>query len=144
MNSALYEDDYYLWLEKTAQLLRKGKLSELDIPNLAEEIEDMGRSERRAVKSNLIVILMHLLQYTYQPDKRSSSWLNSITEHRTRVELVLEDSPSLKPYLEEVFPACYHKARRDAAIETGLPCDVFPLESPFSVEEALSPNWLPD
>lgn len=144
MNSTLYEQDYYLWLEKTAQLLRNGKLSELDIPNLAEKIEDMGRSERRAIKSNLVVVLLHLFKYKYQPEKRSESWLSSITEHRRRIFFALEDSPSLKPYLEEVFSNCYDKARQDAAIVTRLPCDVLPLESPFSVEQALSPEWLPD
>lgn len=71
--SQLYEQDYFSWLEVTAQLLRSGDLSELDRKNLAEEIEDMGRSEKRAVESNLKIVLMHLLKYKYQPEQRSNS-----------------------------------------------------------------------
>lgn len=93
----LYGQDYYLWLKETAIILQYGRFTDLNIPNLVEEIEDMGRSEKRAIRSNLIVVLTHLLKYAYQPDKRSNSWLNSVAEHRTRIELVLEDSPSLKP-----------------------------------------------
>lgn len=125
MNPALYEQDYYLWLEKTVYLLRNGKLSELDIPNLVEEIEDMGRSEKRAVESNLEVVLMHLLKYKYQPGKRSSSWLLTLFEHRRRINKYLADSPSLKPYLRSVFADCYDAARKKAGIETELPVDTF-------------------
>lgn len=80
--SILYEQDYYLWLEATAKLLREGQLSALDAINLLEEIEDMGRSEKRAVYSNLKVLFMHLLKYKYQPEKRWNSWMASIVEHR--------------------------------------------------------------
>ena len=88
-------------------LLREHQLSELDIPHLIEEIEDMERSEKRAVESNLVVILMHLLKYQYQPQKRSNSWKGSIREHRRRLRKLLEDSPSLKPYFQAVFHECY-------------------------------------
>jgi hypothetical protein len=142
--SNLYEQDYYLWLEKTAKLLRDGKLSELDIPNLIEEIEDMGKSEKRAIKSNLVVILAHLLKYKYQPEKRSNSWRLTLLEHRDRLIEYFEDSPSLKLYFQEVFEQCYTKARVYAATETELPVDIFPTESPFSPEEAINPDYLPE
>lgn len=79
----LYERDYYLWLEHTAQLIKEGKFSEVDAANLIEEIEDMGRSEKRAVKSNLVVLLLNLLKYKYQPSKQSNSWKASISAIRS-------------------------------------------------------------
>lgn len=142
--STLYEQDYYLWLQKTANLLRDGQLQALDIPNLLDEIESMGRTEKHAIQSNLIVVLLHLLKYKYQPQKRTSSWLSSIAEHRDRIEISLADSPSLQLYLQEVFVKCYSKARKRAAIETELPIETFPIESPFTPEETLNPDYLPE
>jgi len=144
MNSTLYDQDFYMWLQDTANLLRIGALEKLDIPNLIEEIESMGRSEKNALKSNLIVVLLHLLKYAYQPERRSDSWTNSITEHRIRIEVELESSPSLKPYLEEVYSSCYSKARRLATSETGLPISTFPIESAWSISDVLDPSFLPD
>jgi hypothetical protein len=140
----LYEQDYYLWLKNTAQLLRDDKLSELDKLNLIEELEDMGRSEKRAVKSNLIRVLQHLLKWKYQPEKRSDSWLSTIVEHRQRIILAFEDSPSLKGYYLEVFDKCYQDARKNAAIETKLPLTVFPSQSPFNPQDTLNSDYLPD
>lgn len=144
ITSILYEQDYYLWLEKTATLLRDGKLSELDIPNLIEEIEDMGRSQKDALESNLRVIFMHLLKYKYQPSMRSNSWLGSIREHRIRLNKAFKNSPSLKRYFAEVFGECYQDARGIAADETGLPIDIFPASSPFTPEETLNVDYLPE
>ena len=117
-NTNLYERDYYLWLNEMVQLLRDDRLSERDKLNLIEELEDMGRSEKRAVKSNLIRVLQHLLKWKYQPEKRSDSWLSTIVEHRQRIIFAFEDSPSLKNYYLEVFNKCYQDARKNAAIET--------------------------
>ncbi|MEL6440649.1 MAG: DUF29 domain-containing protein [Cyanobacteria bacterium J06621_8] len=139
----LYERDYYLWLLHTAQLLSEGKLTEVDVANLIEEITDMGKSEKQAVESNLVVVLLHLLKYKYQPEKRSNSWKASIREHRRRLRKAFADSPSLKGYFEEVFTECYGEAREQAADETGLPLETFPLESFFTPAEALDPNYLP-
>ena len=96
--SSLYEQDYYLWLEATAQILRQGQLSALDVANLLEEIEDMGRSEKRAVYSNLKILLLHILKYNYQAEKRSNSWVASIVKHRQRIKKAFKESPSLQPY----------------------------------------------
>ncbi|MGK7902995.1 MAG: DUF29 domain-containing protein [Hormoscilla sp.] len=139
----LYNQDFYLWIETTAKLLRKGKLESVDIENLIEEIEAMGRKEKRSLRSNLIVLLMHLLKYKYQPERRSNSWLSTIFEHRDRIEVELEDSPSLQPYLEEIWPECYSKARKKASLETGLPLTTFPESCPFSQGETLDPEYLP-
>ena len=139
----LYERDYYLWLSHTAQLIKEGKFDEVDSANLIEEIEDMGRSEKRAVRSNLIIVLLHLLKYKYQPEKRTNSWKSSIREHRRRLRDDFQVSPSLKQYMTEVFDECYQDGREQAADETGLPLDTFPDLSPFTPTEVLNPDYLP-
>ncbi|PSF36650.1 DUF29 domain-containing protein [Aphanothece hegewaldii CCALA 016] len=143
-NPNLYEQDFYQWIETTVNLLRERKLNQLDYDNLIEELESMGRSEKRAVKSNLEVVLLHLLKWKYEPEYRSRSWQNSIREHRKRIHKLLQDSPSLNQWLTDVFDECYQVARNDAAYETGLPIEQFPSKSPFLVEETLNSNYLPD
>ncbi len=137
----LYDRDYYLWLESTANVLSDGRWNELDLENLIEEIESMGRSEKRAVESNLVVLLLHLLKWFYQPSMQTGSWKGSILEHRRRLEKDLKASPSLKNYLQEVFAECYEDARQQAAAETGLPLETFPTASPFTPEEAINKDY---
>lgn len=139
----LYNHDYYLWLLHTAQLIKEGKFSEIDSSNLVEEMEDMGRSEKRAVKSNLIILLLHLLKYKYQSAKRTNSWKATIREHRRRLRDLFKESPSLKPYFTQIFEECYQDSREQAADETGLPLDTFPIFSPFTSSEVLDPDYLP-
>lgn len=143
-NSNLYEQDFYLWIETIAKQLKTGRFAEIDLENLIEEIESMGRSEKRALESNLVVLLMHLLKYKYQPEKRTNSWLSTILEHRRRLNRNLQDSPSLKKYFLKIFSECYQDARQQAAIETGLLIDNFPAESPFSEDRCLNKDFLPD
>lgn len=139
-----HDQDYAAWLFETAALLRAGQLDALDIANLVEELEDMGRSEKRAVKSNLEVLLRHLLKYQYQPQLRSNSWRFTILEHRDRLADAFHDSPSLKPYYVSIFLVAYDRARQKAAAETGLPIETFPIESPFTPAATLNPDFLPD
>ncbi len=141
--SALYEQDYYLWLKATIHQLKEKQFSALDLPNLIEEIEDMGRSERRSLESNLVVVLLHLLKYQCQPEKRSNSWKASIREHRRRLRKALEESPSLKRYFVEIFEECYQDARKLASDETGLSLDMFPMQPPFELEDSLESEFLP-
>ena len=101
-NSSLYDQDYLAWIEKTGQQLADAKWDEIDLKNLIEEIQDLGKSQRQALLNNLTIILLHLLKYKYQPAHRRNSWLASIVEHRIRVENQIDDSPSLKPYLQEL------------------------------------------
>ncbi|HHP7231554.1 MAG TPA: DUF29 domain-containing protein [Xenococcaceae cyanobacterium] len=143
-NNNLYERDYHLWLLHTARLISEGKLQEVDTANLIEEIKDMGRSEQRAIESNLVVVLLHLLKYQYQPDKRTNSWRASIREHRRRLKRAFRLSPSLKRYFEEVFDECYQDSREQAADETELSLNTFPQKSPFTPSEALNPDYLPN
>lgn len=140
----LYEQDYHHWLETTAQQLRDGNLAAVDIPNLLEEIEDMGRRERRSVYSNLKILLLHLLKYRFQPEMRSNSWLASIVEHRQRINQAFKDSPSLKAYYSEVLAEAYAAAKELAAAETGLAIDDFPIDCPFSSEAMLRSGYLPE
>ncbi len=142
--TTLYEQDFYLWLEQTVHLLKSGQLEEVDVQYLIEEIEGMSSSQRQALRSNLEVILVHLLKYKYQPDKHSNSWLCSILEHRFRLEDILSDSPSLKNYLTDVMEKCYVKARKKAVQETGILSTTFPAECPFTVEQVLDEDFLPE
>jgi hypothetical protein len=142
----LYHRDYYLWLETTAKVLTDGRWNELDVDNLIEEIESMERSEKRAIESNLVVLLLHLLTYLlkwrfYQPSMQTGSWKGSILEHRRRLQKDLKASPSLNNYLQEVFAECYEDARQQAAAETNLPIEAFPIASPFTPDEALNKNY---
>ena len=107
------------WIDQAAQLLRQGRFDELDIENLIEEVEDLAKRDRRALCSNLEIVLLHLLKWEFQPEQRSGSWRGSIREHRRRIRRILKDSPSLKSYLEQEYPDCYAEARPQAADETG-------------------------
>ena len=140
----LYDRDFYLWIENTVRQLRERQFNQLDLANLIEEIEDMGKQAKQSLKSNLRALLMYLLKYKYQPEKRSRSWLLTISEHRQRIIDILEDSPSLKNYYREVFYKCYQNARKNASIETNLKLNIFPENSPFSLDETLNPEFLPE
>ncbi len=137
----LYDTDYVRWVETTLQQLRDRRYDCVDWDNLLDEIEDMSRRERQSLKTNLVVILLHLLKWQFQPERRSGSWAGSIAEHRRRVLDSLEESPSLKPYLETVLARCYYNARKQAHLETGLPLAVFPSACPYTVENILDENF---
>lgn len=141
---ALYGEDFSLWVERQARLLREGRLDELDVVNLLDEVESLGISHRHAVASNLVVVLKHLLKCRFQPQRRSKSWLSSIAEHRRQLHRELETSPSLRPYAAVQFERCYQDAVRQAAIETGLGREAFPSEPPFDLDQTLDPDFLPD
>ena len=141
---SLYERDYCLWVEEQARLLRERSLGNLDVVNLIDEIEDLAINRKHAVTSNLVVVLKHLLKHPFQPRRRSRSWLSSIAEHRRRLRKELSDSPSLGPYAGEQFEECYRDAREQAAIETGLAKDALPSAPPYSLEQTLDPDFLPE
>lgn len=141
--TSLYEQDFYLWLQTNINLLKEGNFAEIDLENLLEELESMGRSDKNALKSNLRVLLMHLLKYKYQPEKQTNSWLYTIIEHRIRLEDAFKTSPSLYRFFEEIFSESYQNARKLAAGETGLSIEIFPPESPFTMEEVLNADFLP-
>jgi hypothetical protein len=139
----LYETDFAAWAETTAQSIRQEQFQEVDWQAVAEEIESLGRSDRRELKSPLEVLLQHLLKWQYQPERRSGSWRNTIDEQRHRLEDLLADSPSLKPYLAEVTAECYRRGRKAASNETGLPLNKFPIDCHYTIEQILDPEFLP-
>ncbi|MFM7603085.1 MAG: DUF29 domain-containing protein [Pseudanabaena sp.] len=142
--SNLYECDFNLWVEATAKLLREGKLAELDVVNLLEEVESMGNSDKHALSSDLVVVLLHLLKWQHQPNNRTRSWEKSIAEHRRRIREIFQSSPSLRNYFQQIFDECYRDARKQAKIETRLPLVHFPEVCPFTSEQVLDEDFLPE
>lgn len=140
----LYEYDYHLWLQETSRLLKAQDFTSLDLENLIEEIESLGRSERNKLISSLRLIYQHLLKWQYQPSRRSKSWSDTIIRERDNVSDYIEDTPSLKNLLQDtaVLAKAYQRGRRDAIRETGI--TNLPLDCPYSLEQALDPNFLPE
>ena len=135
--------DFHAWLTRTARLLREHRWDELDAEQLADEVEDLGKSERRGVSSQLTRLLLHLLKWHYQPQRRSDSWLDAIADARLQLRLAIEDSPSLRAYPADQLASCYARARRSAARQTDLPIERYPEVCPFPIEDVLSEDWLP-
>ena len=136
-----YETDFYQWTQLQAALLRQGRLSRIDAANLAEEVESMGNSNRWALESFLSNVIMHLLKWKYQPERRCASWKMTIRNGRIQIEKRLKNSPSLRPKLPEMIAGEYLPAREDAADETGLPLTTFPEQCEFSIEEITGDYW---
>jgi len=140
---SLYEQDFNLWLNETAQHLKKRDFEAIDLENLIEEIEAMGKSDKRELSSGLIVLIFHLLKWKYQPSHRSSSWENTIDEQRNAIALVLEDSPSLRGFVATEIEKRYPMACKRAAKETHLSIDTFPMNCPFTATEILDLDFYP-
>jgi len=136
--SDLYDRDFYAWANEQSALLRTGNLSRADIANIAEEIETLGRSEKRELVSRLTVLLHHLLKWRFQPERRGRSWELSIANARDELTDHLGDDPSLKATLSEAMATGYRRARRSAELETGLPGSTFPVECPWTFDQAMS------
>jgi hypothetical protein len=143
-NAVDYEKDFYAWTVEQAGLLRAGEFSAVDVANIAEEVESLGRRDRRELGSRLTVLVAHLLEWQKQPDMRSKSWSATIREQRRPIEKLLEDSPSLRPFVATVLAEIYNDAREDAAEETGLAGTKFPAECPFTLDEVLPRVFLPE
>ena len=139
----LYERDYVEWLKATSKHLKNREFESLDIENLIEEIETLGRSEKRAIESRLRILLMHLLKYKYQSTKRTNSWRYTIREKRLCILKSFKDSPSLKNHFQTIFTETYNDARALASDETGLDIATFPQNCPFRIELILDTEWLP-
>ena len=140
----LYEQDFLSWIEAQAKALKDRQVEALDWDNLVEEIESMGRSQRNELKSRLRVLLMHLIKWHWQPEKRSTSWQLAIKEQRLSLRDLLEMSPSLRPSLPVLLPKAWQDASSSAALETGLKESTFSEICPWSVEDVLLDGWLPE
>lgn len=142
--SADYETDFYAWALHNAQLLREGRLSELDVEHLAEELESMGKRDRRELISRFKILLGHLLKWQYQPDYRGRSWRGSIIEQRSEIKELIKENPSLRPYLPDSIIDAYSKAVELATKETRLSINTFPRECPYSLEKILDDDFYPE
>ncbi|MEG3436361.1 DUF29 domain-containing protein [Pannus brasiliensis CCIBt3594] len=143
----LYERDYAIWLETTIEQLKRGQFSRLDLENLVEELEGMVRSDRRALESYLTRLFEHFLKLAYWKSEREYNrrgWTGKITNFRIQIARLLEDSPSLKPYLEKVFQRSYRDARKIFLKTTGLDPREIPAEPIATLEEVLDEDWFPD
>ena len=134
----------FVLLEQQAALLREGRFGEFDLAHLVEEIEAIARQDEKAIKSNLVVRLIYLLNLQFQPERRSSSWRGSIVEHRQRMRDDFEESPSLRSHAAQMFASAYADARERASAETGPPLRTLPRSSPFTLEQTLDPKFLPN
>lgn len=141
---ATYEEDFALWSAEQAALLRAGRFDRVDLENVAEEIESLGRSDKHQIKSRLQVLLMHLLKWQRQPDNRSRSWASTIRDQREAILDLIEESPSLKAYPASILAQCYPRARLKASEETTIYLDLFPETCPYTIEQILDPGFLPE
>jgi len=141
---SLYEADFYGWIQRQVAMLRGRDFAKLDLDNLIEEVESMGKSEKRELESRLEVLLMHLLKWLYQPERRGASWQLTIKGQRDRITDHISDNPSLKDTLSETYDRAYRYAVTDAALETGLGKSTFPAECPWTFEQAMDDNFWPD
>lgn len=139
-----YEADLNAWSADQAARLRRLKPDAIDWQNVAEEIESLGRSDKRAIGSDLKIVLEHLIKWRYQPDKRSESWRDSIEEHRDRIQRIVDDSPSLARVPAAILVAEYGKARRKALRDTKLAPAAIPAACPFPIGEVLDPDFFPE
>ena len=139
----LYETDFYAWTQEQASLLRKHQWSQLDLLNLIEEIESLGKQQRQELRNRLTLLIGHLLKWEYQPQRRSRSWLATIRVQRRDTLRLLQENPSLKPYLEDALLDAYENGRDLAMGETDLQEQTFPKKCPYSLTEILGDRFYP-
>jgi hypothetical protein len=140
----LYERDFYAWSQEQAALLRAGKASEADLKNIAEEIESMGKTEKRELISRLTVLLLHLVKWRFQPMMRGRSWRLSIQGQRLDIRDLLDDNPSLQPVFDHSIGQAWRRALIEAEKETGLDASSFPAACPWGMESILSDDFWPE
>jgi Domain of unknown function DUF29 len=140
---SLHDNDFYAWSLEQAALLRAGRVGEADLATIAEEIESMGKTEKRELVGRLTVLLLHLLKWERQPAGRSHSWRLSIANARDEIRDLLDDNPSLKPVIDDVMASAYRYARRKAAIETDMSEDTFPARCPWNFVRAMDESFWP-
>jgi hypothetical protein len=139
-----YSTDFHRWIEEQAALIKASQWSRVDADHLVEELESMGARERRELISRLAVLLTHLLEWQYQPERRSISWRLTINEQRRQIALILDDSPSLRNPLENFLLRAYGNATRAALEQTGFLVSPFPATCPYSIPAILDESFWPD
>jgi hypothetical protein len=140
----LYETDFYAWTQQQAQLLRERRWHDLDLENLADEVESVGRSDKTQIESRLEILMAHLLKWRFQPGGRGNTWGSTVFEQRQRLIGLVKDSPSLREFQRQEVLNSYRAARLLAAKETGIAFGLFPEECPFTPEQVLDLEFLPE
>jgi hypothetical protein len=140
----LYETDFFEWTRCNAALLRAGRFDQADIEHVAEEIEDMGKRERRELDSRLEVLLRHLLKWQFRPERRGRSWRVTINSQRRKLDKLLREMPSLRAALPAAIPEAYAYAVRGAADETDLPAHHFPAHCPYQINQIMDEAFFPN
>jgi hypothetical protein len=145
-NADLYERDFFQWTQATAALIREGKWHAVDPASVAEELESLGKWDRRELESRLEVLTMHLLKWRYQPAGRehSHSWYDTILEQRGQMQRLLENSPSLRSQAATLLVQCYPRARQRAMGETQLPEPIFLQTCPWTTTQVLDDSFWPE
>jgi Domain of unknown function DUF29 len=139
----LYETDFYSWALEQGALLRDRRFAELDVENLMDEVEALARGEARELRHRYATLLLHLLKWQFQPEQRSNSWIGTIRRSRRDITDHLDENPGLKPRREELFQRAYPSGRDGAVAETDLPVEHFPAENPYTLEQAMDPEFWP-
>lgn len=145
-NAKLYEQDFYAWTQVQASLLEARQWDALDIPNLVEEVESLGKSQQNALESRLEKLVLHLLKWRYQPDRRrrGHSWEDTIREQRRRLSRLLAQNPSLRPTVPIVLAESYAYVRQRTHLQTRLPLTTFPETCPWAAGQLLDADFWPD
>ncbi len=141
---SLYERDFYQWAIHNAELLRHGRFTEIDVENIAEEIESMGKRDKRELRNRLRVLIMHLLKWQYQYKKRSKSWSKTIYTQRREIKIVLKDSPSLKYNIEIIINDAFKDAKFEFEKQTKISKDILPEIYPYTFEQLSDYDFWPD
>lgn len=144
MPSNLYETDFYAWTLEQSKLLKEGDFKHLDITNLVEEIESLGKQQRQELRNRLGILIGHLLKWDYQPEKRSKSWRVTIRGQRREILQILEENPSLKSYLAEAIADAYESGKDLVVGETPLDYVDLPESCPYTPEQLFDPNFPAD
>jgi hypothetical protein len=139
----LYETDFAEWTRRNAELLRSGRVSEADLAHIAEEIEDMGKRERRSLYHHFIRLIEHLLKWQYQPERRGSSWQRTIVVQRREIRDLLNENPSFRPALDGIVSQAYRAAVDSASVIIRRPREEFPSECPYRLDQLLGDEFLP-
>lgn len=138
------EDDFYGWCYEQAQLLRLRRFAEADLPNVIEELEGMAQNHRSALKSSYRLVIVHLLKWQHQPDRRARSWERTIIRERNNIADREEDSETLRKTAGNLVAEVYRRAAHQAAKETKLSVDIFPADCPYTVDQLRDRDWMPE
>lgn len=138
-----YEEDFYNWAMTNAALLKQKKFNEVDMENIIEEIEAMGRSEKNQMVNRFSILIAHLLKWQFQPDLQGRSWHGTIKEQRRRIKLLLKENPSLKSKLDEIFMDAYDFAVDQIEKETPIDLKIIPQKCPYGLNQCMDDKFYP-